>query len=102
LQIGKGDKGVMLYTELIFAMIILMLLLTIISGTIPAQRETLMEAIRQERAQLIAENMFWQEVDNEYLESVQSDKFSITYDVMVDGKKYKVTINAIKFERPEK
>jgi len=92
----------MLYTELIFAMIILMLLLTIISGTIPAQRETLMEAIRQERAQLIAENMFWQEVDNEYLESIQSGKFSITYDVVVDGKKYKVTINAVKFERPEK
>uniref|UniRef100_A0A7V4KD70 Uncharacterized protein n=1 Tax=Fervidobacterium pennivorans TaxID=93466 RepID=A0A7V4KD70_FERPE len=92
----------MLYTELIFAMIILMLLLTIISGTIPAQRETLMESIRQERAQLIAENMFWQQVDNEYLESVQSDKFSITYDVVVDGRKYKVTINAIKFERPQK
>ncbi|WP_448378459.1 hypothetical protein [Fervidobacterium sp.] len=92
----------MLYTELIFAMIILMLLLTTISGTIPAQRETLMESIRQERAQLIAENMFWQQVDNEYLESVQSDKFSITYNVVVDGKKYKVTINAIKFERPQK
>ncbi|QIV77904.1 hypothetical protein QQE94_02210 [Fervidobacterium pennivorans subsp. shakshaketiis] len=92
----------MLYTELIFSMIILMLLLTIISGTIPAQRETLMEAIRQERAQLIAENIFWQEVDNEYLKSVQSDKFSITYDVVVDGKKYKVTINAIKFQRPQK
>jgi hypothetical protein len=102
LQIGKGDKGVMLYTELIFAMIILMLLLTIISGTIPAQREALQEAIRQERAQLIAENMFWQEIDNEYLNSVPSKKFSITYDVVVDGKKYKVTINAIKFERPQK
>ncbi|AMW32275.1 hypothetical protein SAMN04488510_1076 [Fervidobacterium changbaicum] len=92
----------MLYTELIFAMIVLMLFLTIIAVTIPAQRETLQEAIRQERAQLIAENMFWQQISDEYLQSIQSNKFSITYDVIVDGKHYKVTINAIKFDRPKK
>jgi len=92
----------MLYTELIFAMVVLMLFLTIVAAVVPTQREVLQEAIRQERAQLIAENMFWQEVDDEYLKNITTNKFSITYDVEIDGRKYKVTINALKFQRPEK
>ncbi|WP_448376233.1 hypothetical protein [Fervidobacterium sp.] len=92
----------MLYTELIFAMVVLMLFLTIVAAVVPTQREALQEAIRQERAQLIAENMFWQEVDDEYLKNITTNKFSITYDVKIDGRKYKVTINALKFQRPEK
>ncbi len=92
----------MLYTELIMAMIVLMLFLTIVAAVVPAQREALQEAIRQERAQLIAENMFWKQVDDEYLKSIPEDRFSITYEVEIEGRKYKVTINALKVERPEK
>jgi len=51
---------------------------------------------------LIAENMFWKQVDDEYLRSIPEDRFSITYEVEIEGRKYKVTINALKIERPEK
>jgi len=52
----------MVYTEIIFALLILMLLIVMIFGTIPLQNETLNEAIRQEKAQIMAENMFWETV----------------------------------------
>ncbi|HCI29204.1 MAG TPA: hypothetical protein PKI14_08520 [Fervidobacterium sp.] len=89
----------MIYTEIIFAMLILMLLLVVIFGTIPLQIETLNEAIRQEKAQIIAENMFWETVDASFLEN-RPENFSIDFEVEVDGHKYLVTINALKYERP--
>ncbi len=91
----------MVYTEIIFALLVLMLLIVMIYGTIPLQNETLNEAIRQEKAQIIAENMFWETVDATYLQN-RPDNFSVDFQVEVDGHKYLVTINALKYERPEK
>ncbi|MGQ9855500.1 MAG: hypothetical protein ACUVQF_02080 [Fervidobacterium sp.] len=91
----------MVYTEILYAMLVLMLLLTIIATTIPAQREILNESIRQEKAQIIAENMFWETVDATYLQNLPDNKFILTYYIDVDGHRYKVDIKAIKFDRPE-
>ncbi|HOA16616.1 MAG TPA: hypothetical protein PL174_01070 [Fervidobacterium sp.] len=91
----------MVYTEIIFALLILMLLIVMIFGTIPLQNETLNEAIRQEKAQIMAENMFWETVDATYLQN-RPDHFNVDFEVEVDGHKYLVTINALKYERPEK
>ena len=87
----------MVYTEIIFALLILMLLIVMIFGTIPLQNETLNEAIRQEKAQI----MVWETVDATYLQN-RPDHFNVDFEVEVDGHKYLVTINALKYERPEK
>jgi len=91
----------MVYMEIIFTLLVLMLFIVMIYTTIPLQNQTLNEAIRQEKAQIIAENMFWETVDATYLQNCP-ESFSVDFEVEVDGRKYIVTINALKYERPER
>lgn len=88
----------MFYIELIASMVILLMIVAIVSMTIPMQREMLNEAIRQEKAQLIAENMFWETIDGTALKSLPNN-FTKEFTVEVDNQKYRVIIEAEKFDR---
>lgn len=88
----------MIYIELISAMFVLLIIVIIVLSTIPLQRNMLQEALTQEKAQLIAENKFWETIDDTVLKNL-SDVFSTDYEVEVDGRKYIVTIIAEKFQR---
>ncbi|ABS61448.1 hypothetical protein H17ap60334_07603 [Thermosipho africanus H17ap60334] len=88
----------MIYIEILSAIIVLLILVAIVLSTIPMQRNMLEEALRQEKAQLKAENIFWETIDDTVLKNLP-DTFSINYQVEVDGNKYIVTISAEKFQR---
>lgn len=88
----------MIYIEILSAITVFLILVSIVLSTIPMQKNILEEALRQEKAQLKAENMFWETIDDTVLKNLPN-VFSIDYQVEIDGNKYIVTIGAEKFQR---
>ncbi|MGC8820775.1 MAG: hypothetical protein ACP5KD_08500 [Fervidobacterium sp.] len=88
----------MFYIDLLVSLFVLLILVTIVIITIPIQKEMLSEAIRQEKAQIIAENMFWETINDTSLQYLPQN-FMKEFVVEIDGKNYVVTINAEKIVR---
>ncbi|MEN3043367.1 MAG: hypothetical protein ABDH59_08785 [Fervidobacterium sp.] len=88
----------MFYTEIISAIVILLIIIVIVAATIPLQKSILEEALRQEKAQLMAENMFWESIDETILRGLPNT-FTLEYEVEIDNQKYVVTITAEKLQR---
>ncbi|ODN31353.1 hypothetical protein [Fervidobacterium thailandense] len=92
----------MLYVDILAAMIVVVLMVAVVYDSIVMQQRALEEAIRQEKAQIIGENMFWQTVLNDpsFLQKFQST-FQVDFSVNIDGHTYIVTIKALKYTRPK-
>lgn len=92
----------MVYVEILASVIVVLILVAMVTSVVEAQRAAFEEAIRQEKAQLIAENIFWETlVRNPSILDSQPTEFSTDIEVTVDGHTYVVTLRALKFERPD-
>ncbi|MCX7654270.1 MAG: hypothetical protein N2Z58_06305 [Fervidobacterium sp.] len=80
------------------AIVILLIIIIIVTSTVPLQKIILEEALRQEKAQLTAENIFWQTIDETSLKNLPNT-FSLDYKVKIDNQTYIVTITAEKLRR---
>lgn len=92
----------MLYVDLVAAIVVLALMVAVVYDTIALQRRILEESIRQEKAQIAAENMFWQMVLNDpSCLQEHANTFQVDFPVNIDGHTYVVTIKALKYSRPK-
>lgn len=96
----------MIYMEIIISLVVLLIIFSIVSITIPNQSQLLQESIRQEKAQFIAQNIFWRQIVDGQLVPFEpsnklsnSNKSSIQYNIEIDGQKYIVTIIFEKINR---